>query len=102
MPSRRGIRAQYRTGTRIEAAVTGPIFGRLGPLFYDGTRPPPARIRTRGIRTNGTTAYGSYLGCLASKRIDGYGCRVCGRGNQCVMNCLQITEAEGIDAALGA
>lgn len=38
---------------------------------------PPARIRTCGI-----TAYGSYLGCLASKRASGYGCRILGLGIQ--------------------
>ena len=38
---------------------------------------PPAQIRACG-----TTAHGSYLGCLASKRTSGYGCRTLGRGSQ--------------------
>lgn len=38
---------------------------------------PPAQIRTCAAN-----AYGSYLGCLASKRTLGYGCRMRGYGSQ--------------------
>jgi hypothetical protein len=36
---------------------------------------PPVQIRTGSI-----TAYGSYLGCLASKRRLGWGCRILALG----------------------
>jgi hypothetical protein len=41
----------------------------------DDFPPPPAQIRTSSI-----TAYGSYLGCMASKRTFGCGCRILALG----------------------
>ena len=52
--------------------------GRDGPFG-----PPPAQIRTCSI-----TAYGSYRWCLASKRAQGYGCVIAGRGIHRLMSTL--------------
>ena len=58
------------------------------PITTDGGRdgpfePPPARIRTCVVN-----AYGSYIGCVASKRAHGYGCLVSGLGSQRWINDL--------------
>ncbi len=49
--------------------------GRFSRGRDGGCPSPPAQIRTCGI-----TAYGSYLGCLTSKRTFGCGCRILALG----------------------
>jgi hypothetical protein len=64
----------FRKGMDGLAAVCRQVLGD-NPLSYrgrDAGHPaPPAQIRTCG-----TTAYGSYRGCIASKRTLGNGCRM--------------------------
>ncbi len=50
----------YRRSVAVGTSVTG--------------RPPHRSVRAH------SSAYGSYLGCMASKRTPGSGCRICGTG----------------------
>ena len=80
---RRSVRAVVRRRRAVLVALVLPddLPAPTGEPFRCGRNAdcsaPPARIRTCGI-----TAYGSYLGCLASKRRAGKGCRIRGRGIQ--------------------
>ena len=51
---------------------------------------PPAQIRTSGF-----PAYGSYLGCLASKRTFGYGCRIRGDGSHRLASAASRSQVQG-------
>ena len=56
------------------------VFPRSDTVGHDcgrnaGCPAPPAQIRTSGF-----PAYGSYLRCLASNRVSGYGCTIRGLG----------------------
>ena len=64
--------------TMVKRQVLRTDCGRDGPFG-----PPPAQIRTCSI-----TAYGSYRWCLASKRAQGYGCVIAGRGIHRLMSTL--------------
>jgi protein-S-isoprenylcysteine O-methyltransferase Ste14 len=79
-------RLMFRAGTTPDPTrpgtvlvVDGPFRFTRNPMYLtlgtDIAGRPPAQIRTCG-----TTAYGSYLGCLASKRTFGCGCRILALG----------------------
>src|SRR5579863_6372292 len=64
---------------QVRSVYQGRVYKSLAVYTKNLTRPgapsPPAQIRTCGI-----TAYGSYLGCLTSKRTFGCGCRILALG----------------------
>ena len=71
---RSGTRYQFRRDARLARSPPASHFVAVGTLVNPA---PPAQIRTSSI-----PAYGSYLGCLASKRRLGWGWRVLALGIQ--------------------